>query len=219
MGDAKFRDLAGAAGRGILMALAAGLRVVERAEAVGDLFDFIKLRLIRGMRGVVHQAVGLVVEAGGRLRKRRSKEKNGDGQKGNSDEKFHRHLGGWSGEFTLSVRKSQVENAQKNSAFRYKALMDKLGRFALGPRVIGNAEMDAAGDGWVVVEEKDLYWIGVGVGKSGLAEVLEGLRAGLAGIGDDAAGDFQAVGGGLIVLITAEGASKDIGNEPGRVDE
>jgi len=51
------------------------LRVVERAQAVGDLLDFIELDLIRRVRGVVHQAVALVVKAGGRFGKGWSEEK------------------------------------------------------------------------------------------------------------------------------------------------
>ncbi len=68
------------------------MRVVERAEAVGDLFDFIELDLIRGVRGVVHQPVGLIVKAAGCFRKDRGKEENGNDQHGQTDEKFHGHL-------------------------------------------------------------------------------------------------------------------------------
>ena len=75
MADAQFGDLAGAAGNGILMALAAGLRVVERAEAVGDGFGFLKLGLIGGVRGVVGHSVGFIGKTGGGLWKRRSKQK------------------------------------------------------------------------------------------------------------------------------------------------
>src|SRR5260370_617536 len=67
---AKFADLAGAARGGVLMALAAGLRVVERAQAVGDLFDFVELDLVGGVGGVVRETVGLIVEAGGSFRER-----------------------------------------------------------------------------------------------------------------------------------------------------
>ena len=48
-----------------------------------------------------------------------------------------------------------------------------------------HAEVDAAGDGGMIVEEKDLYGIGVGVDKCSFTVVLEGLRAGLAGIGNE----------------------------------
>src|SRR5258708_5241087 len=90
--NAQFRNLGGAAGGGILMALAAGLRVVERAQAVGDLLDFIELDLIRRVRGVVHQAVALVVKAGGRFGKGWSEEKSGNRQHGQSHEELHECL-------------------------------------------------------------------------------------------------------------------------------
>src|SRR5713226_6419436 len=67
---AKFADLAGAARGGVLMALAAGLRVVKRAKAVGDGFRFIELGLIGGVGGVVRETVGPIVEAGGSFRER-----------------------------------------------------------------------------------------------------------------------------------------------------
>src|SRR5260370_38259979 len=73
--------------------------------------------------------------------------------------------------------------------------------------------MDAGGGGGMVVEKKNLYWIGVGINKGVFAVVLEGLGTGLAGIGNDAVGDFQAVDIGLILLIAAEGAAERLGNE------
>src|SRR5438876_5374683 len=92
-------------------------------------------------------------------------------------------------------------------------LLDELRRFTLGPGIIGNAQVDAAGDGRMVVEKNYLNGIGVGVNKSSFAVVLKGFRAGLAGVGDDAVGDFQAVDVGLILLVAAEGAAEGIGNE------
>ena len=68
--DAQLVDLAGTPGDGILVALAAGLRVVERPKALGDAVRFLELCLIRRVRGVIHQTVGLIVEARGRFRKR-----------------------------------------------------------------------------------------------------------------------------------------------------
>src|SRR5216684_3968214 len=91
---AKFADLAGAARGGILVTLAAGLRVVERAQAVGDGFRFLELGLIGGVGGVVRETVGLIVEAGGSFRERRSEREKSDGQQGHADEKFHAHLSG-----------------------------------------------------------------------------------------------------------------------------
>ncbi len=82
MADAQFGYLAGAAGSGILVTFAAGLRVVQGAEAVGDLLDFIELGLVGGMRGVVGQAIGFVVKTGGSFRKRQSKQKGRKHQQG-----------------------------------------------------------------------------------------------------------------------------------------
>ena len=45
------------------MALAAGLRVVERDKAVGNLLDFIELGLIGRVSDVVHQTIALIVKA------------------------------------------------------------------------------------------------------------------------------------------------------------
>jgi len=45
----------------------------------------------------------------------------------------------------------------------------ELGLFALGPGVVGDKEVDAVGDGGVVVEEKDINGIRVGVGENGFA--------------------------------------------------
>ena len=62
MTSAQFIDLAGAAGDGILMALSARLRVIERAEAAGDGLGLLKLGLIRRVSRIVHQTVAFVVE-------------------------------------------------------------------------------------------------------------------------------------------------------------
>src|SRR5260370_23647034 len=67
---AKFADLSGGARGGVLMALAAGLRVVKRSQAVGEGPRFIELGLIGGGGGVIHRTIGLVVGAGGSFRKR-----------------------------------------------------------------------------------------------------------------------------------------------------
>src|SRR6202140_504842 len=93
------------------------------------------------------------------------------------------------------------------------ASFDELRRFSLGPRVIGNAEVDAIRNGGMIIEKKDLYGIGLGINKNGFAEDLERVRAGLAGIGNDAVGDFQAVDVSLILLISAKGAAESICNE------
>jgi hypothetical protein len=46
---------------------AAGLRVIDRSEAIAQLLDCVKLRLIRLMSRVIRDAIALVVEACGRF--------------------------------------------------------------------------------------------------------------------------------------------------------
>ncbi len=67
MAGAQFGDLAAAAGLGILVALAAGLRVVNRPQTVGDQLDVVELLQIGLERVGVDQAIGLAIEAGGGL--------------------------------------------------------------------------------------------------------------------------------------------------------
>src|SRR5262249_36597620 len=68
---ANLGDLARSAGNGILVALAAGLRVVEWSEAVRDLFYGIEFREVRLMRCLVGDAIAAVVESRWRLDNRR----------------------------------------------------------------------------------------------------------------------------------------------------
>ena len=92
------------------MALAAGLAVVERAESVGDVLDFIKLGLIRCVRGIVHQPVGFVIKAGGRFGKGRREDVNSKSQRGNTEQELHEHLDGRAGpQSTLELEKSKAE--------------------------------------------------------------------------------------------------------------
>src|SRR5690242_9651934 len=95
--NAQFGDLTGATGDGILVALAAGLRVIERAEAIGNGFNFIELGQVGGMGGVVDEAVALAVETSGSFRKRRNKgQKTKRQEQGNASEQPHGDLtGGW----------------------------------------------------------------------------------------------------------------------------
>src|SRR6266702_3670306 len=93
MSHPQFGHLAGAAGSGVLVALAAGLGVVERAETVVKRLSFVELCLIRSMSSVVHHAVGLIVETGGCFREWRCEEKNSDSQERNPDGELHEHLG------------------------------------------------------------------------------------------------------------------------------
>src|SRR5258708_4722716 len=60
------------------MAFAAGLGVIQRAEAITNLFDLVKFRLVGLMRRIIDHAVGFVVKACGcvwRLRGYRNESK------------------------------------------------------------------------------------------------------------------------------------------------
>src|SRR5205085_5809524 len=69
--DTQLQDLAAAASDRVLVALAAGLRIEERTEAIRDGLEFLELRLVCLVRRIVCDAVTLVVEAGWRRRSRR----------------------------------------------------------------------------------------------------------------------------------------------------
>src|SRR5205823_5726705 len=68
--DTQLQDLAAAATDRVLVALAAGLRIEERTEAIRDGLEFLEFRLVCLVRRIVCDAVTLVVEAGGRWRRR-----------------------------------------------------------------------------------------------------------------------------------------------------
>src|SRR6266581_3044358 len=65
----QLRDLTRSARGGVLMALAAGLRVVERSQTIRDLFHLVECLLIGLVDGVIARAVAQVVESGGCLRR------------------------------------------------------------------------------------------------------------------------------------------------------
>ena len=73
--------------------------------------------------------------------------------------------------------------------------------------------MDAVGDGGMIEEEEDVDRIGVRIHEKGFAIGLEGTSEGLAGIGNYAVGDFEAVDVGLMLLITAESISNSVGSK------
>ena len=63
------------------MAFAAGLRVIERSEAIAQLLDFLEFRLIGLMSRIVGQAVAFVVKTGRSFRRtgsRRGEDKTED---------------------------------------------------------------------------------------------------------------------------------------------
>src|SRR5438046_10077615 len=65
----QFRDLTGCARGGVLMALAAGLGVVEWSQPIRDFFHLVEGVLIGPVGGVIDRAVAPVVESGGCLRR------------------------------------------------------------------------------------------------------------------------------------------------------
>ena len=67
--DTQLCDLTNAAGNRTLMALSAGLSVVERTEPIGDDFDMFKIDLVGLVRLIICNGVALVVEAGRRFKK------------------------------------------------------------------------------------------------------------------------------------------------------
>jgi hypothetical protein len=93
------------------MALATGLRVVERAEAIGESLGFVELGLVGGVGGGVDEAVALVVEAGGAsescvARESRARDTNTE----RASKVFMGTSGGQAdGECTHSLKKSQVK--------------------------------------------------------------------------------------------------------------
>src|SRR5215470_77525 len=91
------------------MTFAAGLRVVERAQSVGNLFNLIELRLIHCVGGVVHDAIGLVVEAGGRFRSGRRKKIRSNSQNGHTQEKFHEHLEAGQGRLNVTYPRRKTQ--------------------------------------------------------------------------------------------------------------
>src|SRR5438477_413200 len=63
--DAKLRGLTAASGGWILVALAARLGIVKRAQPVADLVDFVKFYLVGRMGRLIHQPVRLSVKRRG----------------------------------------------------------------------------------------------------------------------------------------------------------
>jgi len=81
-------------------------------------------------------------------------------------------------------------------------LLDELGVIRPWTRVVGDAQVDAVGDGRMI--EEDVDRIGVRIDENGFAVNLEGTCEGLAGIANYAVGDLEAIDIGLMLLITAE---------------
>src|SRR6266852_6749573 len=67
----------------------------------------------------------------------------------------------------------------------------EFGLLALRPRVIGQRELHAIRDGWMVVIEKHVHPVWLGVSQVHIAENLKGLRAHLAGVGRKSVSDLE----------------------------
>src|SRR5271170_7244664 len=85
--------------------------------------------------------------------------------------------------------------------------------FALVPGIVGQGEADAVWDCWVGIEHEDCDGTGSGIGEIHFAENLKGLRGDLAGIRNQAVGDFQAVLIRLVFIVAAEGTLDRVSNK------
>src|SRR3989442_12680509 len=106
---AQLGDLAESAGDRVLMAFAARLRVVDRPEAIGYVFDLIELLLIRLMSGLIDDAICLTVTFCRRLvRARRRGAQRGlhRRQSESSHHEYHDHSFHW----TVSCNASGLRN-------------------------------------------------------------------------------------------------------------
>src|SRR5207248_9468147 len=92
MAHAQLRDLGGTARSRVLIAPAAGLRVIQRSKSIGNLFDLVELGVIHGVRGVVHYSVAFVVKACRCFGKGRSKSTEGESQNEHTTAEFHEHI-------------------------------------------------------------------------------------------------------------------------------
>src|SRR5271155_915864 len=84
---------------------------------------------------------------------------------------------------------------------------------AFVPGIVGQGEADAIWDCWVGIEHEDCDGTGGGVGEIHFAENLKGLRGNLAGIRNQAVGDFQAILIRLVFHMAAEGALHGVGDK------
>lgn len=89
MAYTQFGDLAQSTGGGILVALPARLGVIERPQAFGDLQHCFKSGLVRSMRGLIHNSVGLVIKTSGCFGRRRSEGHSNKGEQSPTEKEFH----------------------------------------------------------------------------------------------------------------------------------
>src|SRR6266566_8283364 len=95
MAHAQLRDLAGSAGRRVLVALAARLGVVKRSKTVGYGFCVVEFRLVGLMGSVVHHAVAFVVESSGCVGIRGVGRSESNTQKHHDRQNLHGFLPSW----------------------------------------------------------------------------------------------------------------------------
>jgi len=129
---ANLGDLARSAGNGTLVALAAGLRVVEGSEAVRDLLYGVEFREVRLMRRLVRDAITAVVKSRGRLdcRQRRGRGRRADCS--GDDERQHqpgdrcvhsilpsRHAPGHEGEAARTITPKRLKAGEPCQKDRY----------------------------------------------------------------------------------------------------
>src|SRR5713101_9698042 len=89
----------------------------------------------------------------------------------------------------------------------------EFGLLALRPWVIGQRELHAIRDGWMVVIEKHVHPVRLGVSQVHIAENLKGLRAHLAGVGRKSVSDLEGVLVGLMLIVAAVSAADGIREE------
>jgi hypothetical protein len=71
------------------VAFAAGLRVIERPEAIAQLLDFLEFRLIGLMSGIVGDTVAFVVKTGRGFRRTRARQSEDKTQGGQREQESH----------------------------------------------------------------------------------------------------------------------------------
>ncbi len=90
MPNAQFGELADAAGRRVLVAFAAGLRVVNRPEPIRNTLHLVELGLVCLMGGLIHHAVAGAVESRWCLvRTRRGRSKQDNYQRESQNDALH----------------------------------------------------------------------------------------------------------------------------------
>src|SRR5204862_216305 len=80
--------------------------------------------------------------------------------------------------------------------YRASPLLDEFGRLTLRPGIVGQAELDPIGNGWMVIVQKHSDWIRLRVGQIYLAQNLKRLCACLTGVRRESVRDLQSIRSG-----------------------